>query len=197
MMPDQLFHIAPQTNDALCTQFTYQDLFSPIECQEIVALTKDSILLERPILSDGSDNGEQVTHAASATLPPESEHRWIYERLKALVDLVNQHYHFNLSGISESCQLTRFDINDFSRWHHDLGTGIYSNRKLTIVVHLSAPKDIEGGSLQTLQQGQPADCEWLQGSATIMPAYETHRVTPVEKGSVYMLTGWISGPAFS
>lgn len=187
----------PATNDSLNTIFDYKNLFSVEECEKIMALGKAQA--EREGRLDPTIDQSDLPPARSSKVTwfhLEENNKWIFERVKALVELVNEHYKFEISGMYEAIQFSRYEKGDYYHWHQDLGPGTYSIRKISVVIHLSEPGQFEGGELQTMQSGQPAACQWEQGSATIMPAYEAHRVTEMLSGERYSLVCWVSGPCF-
>ena len=187
----------PATNDSLNTIFDYKNLLTQEECDKIIALGKS--MTEKEGKLDPSVDETEVAPARSSKVAwfhLGEENQWIFERVKALVELVNEHYKFEISGMFEAIQFSRYDEGDFYHWHQDLGPGTYSIRKISVVIHLSNPEDFTGGELQTMQSGQPASCQWERGSATIMPAYEAHRVTKLESGHRHSLVCWVSGPHF-
>ena len=85
-------------------------------------------------------------------------------------------------------------------WHVDIfwEAGNLSDRKLSMVIQLSDPKDYDGGELQF--EGvtvHPDPKEFKQrGSVIIFPSFVKHRVTPVTRGTRHSLVGWIQGPTW-
>jgi PKHD-type hydroxylase len=82
-------------------------------------------------------------------------------------------------------------------WHHDIDWNNAKNfdRKLSVVVQLSNPRDYEGGEFQFSEVESPSSDLWSkQGSILVFPSYLTHRVTEVTSGVRYSLVSWIRGP---
>jgi PKHD-type hydroxylase len=130
-------------------------------------------------------------------LPKNDEFLEIY---KIFFDLMgrcnNSFYNFKLSQISERIQYTVYNENDqgYYDWHLDMGAG-KSNRKLSLVCHLSDPSEYEGGELQ-INNGGIIVPENGKGTVVIFPSYLLHRVTPVTKGTRRTLVLWVEGPPF-
>ena len=82
-------------------------------------------------------------------------------------------------------------------WHHDVDWLNPKNydRKLSVVVQLSAPSDYEGGNFEFDGVDSPDPALWsIQGSVLIFPSYFQHRVTEVTRGTRYSLVTWVRGP---
>ncbi|MGY9049382.1 MAG: 2OG-Fe(II) oxygenase, partial [Rhodobacterales bacterium] len=82
-------------------------------------------------------------------------------------------------------------------WHADIGDGVVAaRRKLTMVVQLSSEKGYEGGALEIMPSANVVSAGRVRGTATLFPAFQLHRVTPVTKGERHSLTVWAHGPGF-
>jgi PKHD-type hydroxylase len=97
-------------------------------------------------------------------------------------------------------QLAEYRAEDGAHfgWHVDslppLSTGVAFDRKLTVVVQLTAPTEYEGGNLEILGEGASV-AEWRQqGTVIVFPSFLTHRVTPVTEGVRHSLVTWAEGP---
>ena len=67
----------------------------------------------------------------------------------------------------------------------------------------SDPADYDGSDLQLfgVTGGGPPDPDWAavvrrRGTAVAFPAFEHHRVTPLERGARCSLVCWVGGPPF-
>jgi PKHD-type hydroxylase len=82
-------------------------------------------------------------------------------------------------------------------WHVDVGGGVLSTRKISIVIQLDHPTDYEGGDL-ILKRGAGDEPVFKQkGSVVMFPSYMLHRVTPVTGGLRRTAVLWATGPHFS
>jgi PKHD-type hydroxylase len=115
---------------------------------------------------------------------------------------------------SESCQFTKYKLNQFYDWHCDSWDQPYNNpdnkdtqgkiRKLSVTCSLSDPKDYEGGELEFDFRNMDPDkptvrkCAEIapRGSIVVFPSHVWHRVKPVTKGMRYSLVVWNLGYPF-
>jgi predicted 2-oxoglutarate/Fe(II)-dependent dioxygenase YbiX len=124
---------------------------------------------------------------------------WAYQRLGEAVASINaEHYHFELTGIGEQIQLARYEADERGHydWHQDYGVAEVS-RKLSVTVQLADPNLYDGGDLQIMTNSRAATEPGRErGLVIVFPAYQLHRVTPVERGARHSLVAWVSGPPF-
>ena len=102
----------------------------------------------------------------------------------------------------ENVQFSRYteEENSFYDWHVDISPPIDGlQRKVSIVVLLSDPKDFEGGQFE-MEEYIDSDVNHKilekQGSIVVFPSFMSHRVTEVTKGCRYTAVSWMVGPAF-
>lgn len=181
--------------------------FSPGECDRIVALGT-ARAAETGALSAAAGAREDATLRRSriSWVPPGPGADWIYARLARLVARANRRWRFELTGFAEDLQFTRYDEpGAFYTWHQDGLDGEVALRKLAVVVQLSDPDHYGGGDLQLFDVSvdlDPADlADWTarvraRGAAVVFPAFEYHRVMPLEHGERHSLVAWVSGPPF-
>ena len=123
--------------------------------------------------------------------------KWVFQKLADVASQSNaDNFRFDLTGFGEGLQLTNYDQseNGMYGWHQDYGFAI--SRKLSITVQLTDPSEYEGGNLQILTTGEPANVTRKRGMIALFPSYVLHQVTPVMRGSRQSLVAWVSGPAF-
>jgi PKHD-type hydroxylase len=135
---------------------------------------------------------------------------WIYRELHPLLREANQNAGWNFQwDWSESCQFTKYKLNQYYDWHTDSDTTPYNRpqdfnlhgkiRKLSMTVSLVDGSEYEGGDLQ-LDFGNKEENEThtvknvrSKGSVVIFPSFVWHRVTPVTAGQRYSLVCWTIG----
>ena len=140
--------------------------------------------------------------------------RWIYNAVQPYIHQANRLANWNFDwNFSESCQFTKYKLNQFYDWHADSWDSPYNNpdnpdthgkiRKLSVTCSLSDPKDYEGGELefQFRNQDDPTitrKCTEIlpRGSVVVFPSFVWHRVRPVTKGTRYSLVVWNLGYPF-
>jgi PKHD-type hydroxylase len=143
----------------------------------------------------GKGVSANIRNSKVSYVNPGKDSHWVFDKLgKILLDL-NGNYKFELSGFSEGLQVAEYSAPDgHYSWHNDIGTGLFSTRKLSMTVQLSDVGDYEGGDLQFADSTALAPKEI--GSLIVFPSYLAHRVKPVTSGMRKSMVSWISGPAF-
>lgn len=102
----------------------------------------------------------------------------------------------------EKVQIGKYskEKESFYDWHIDSAPpdNNEEQRKLSISVLLSDPKDFEGGKLvfKNLDENNNNKILSSQGSIVVFPSYMEHKVTPVTKGERYSAVSWMVGPKF-
>jgi len=143
------------------------------------------------------------------------EDRWIYDEIQPYVNLANQNAGWNFNwDWSESCQFTKYKLNQFYDWHCDSFEHPYNKpenlnihgkiRKLSVTCSLSDPKDYKGGELEfdfrNKEDGTPniVQCTEIlkKGSIVVFPSFVWHKVKPVTEGTRYSLVIWNIGYPF-
>jgi PKHD-type hydroxylase len=138
--------------------------------------------------------------------------RWIYKEIQPFIHQANRLANWNFDwNFSESCQFTKYKLNQFYDWHADAWEGAYANkdnpdtfgkiRKLSVTCSLSAPEDYEGGELEFDFRNTDPDKQSVRkcaeikprGSIVVFPSFVWHRVKPVTKGTRYSLVIWNLG----
>ena len=141
--------------------------------------------------------------------------RWIYDEIQPYIHQANKLAGWNFDwDWSESCQFTKYKLNQFYDWHADSSEtpnndinnkNIYGKiRKLSVTCSLSDPKDYKGGELEfdfrNNTNGKPNIRKCVEilprGSIVVFPSFVWHRVKPVTKGTRYSLVMWNLGYPF-
>ena len=182
------------------------DVFTDDECDRVIELG-EALPAEAGVLEDGGDGLDNTLRSATISwMALGTETRWVFERLEKAAEAANQHFWFDLGGLEEDLQYTVYDQpGSFYTWHQDGLDGEVATRKLSLVVQLSPPEDYRGNELEFLDVAEdwtPAEREaWLgdsqqRGWVVAFPAFEQHRVLPLEAGIRRSLVCWVSGPPF-
>ena len=82
-------------------------------------------------------------------------------------------------------------------WHCDYGVAPFkgSVRKLSMSVHLTDPKEYEGGELNLINYSNyPIMVNNNLGSTIVFDSKIPHKVWPVTWGERIVLVGWANGP---
>ena len=139
---------------------------------------------------------------------------WIYKEIQPYVNTANINAGWNFQwDRSESCQFTKYKLNQFYDWHCDSWVKPYDKpespdhgkiRKLSVTVSLSDDTDYEGGDFEfdfrntDSGSNQPRLCKEIRpkGSVVVFPSFVWHRVKPVTSGTRYSRVIWNIGWPF-
>jgi len=141
--------------------------------------------------------------------------QWVYNEILPYVNVANKNAGWNFQwDFAESCQFTKYKLNQFYHWHSDSFEQPYNLpddlnrhgkiRKLSVTCSLSDSKDYKGGELEfnliNPDNGKlvKKKCNEIlpRGSIVVFPSHIWHRVKPVTKGTRYSLVVWTLGQPF-
>ncbi|HEY1083710.1 MAG TPA: 2OG-Fe(II) oxygenase [Prosthecobacter sp.] len=180
----------------------FSNHFTPAECQALI-----DYALTHPVQTGTIGHGGKSAVNEGIR---RSKVRWLnrhdpqlaafFARISNMGEQANNNgFGFDLRGFRE-VQFTEYDAGDEGHydWHEDNAwtAGFATERKMSMVIQLSAPADYEGGKLELQRDSLPADKFTNQGDVIFFPAFNRHRVTPVTQGKRYSLVTWFTGPAF-
>ncbi len=142
---------------------------------------------------------------------------WIYKEVHPYVRAANKNAGWNYSwDFSESCQFTKYKLNQYYDWHCDSWDKPYEKegpengkvRKLSMTCQLTDGSEYEGGELEfdfrnydpSLRDESKHVVQAKEilpkGSIIIFPSNTWHRVKPVTSGTRYSLVLWHLGYPF-
>ena len=143
---------------------------------------------------------------------------WIYKELHPYVREANRAAGWNFDwDRSESCQFTKYKLNQYYDWHCDSWNKPYDKpntpdhgkiRKLSMTCQLTDGSEYKGGELEfDFRNYDPhmrdeskhrIQCKEIlpKGSIIIFPSFVWHRVKPVTSGTRYSLVVWHLGQPF-
>jgi len=142
---------------------------------------------------------------------------WIYKELHPYIFQANKEAGWNYEwDRSESCQFTKYKINQYYDWHCDSWDKPYEKegpdngkiRKLSMTCQLTDGSEYEGGELEfdfrNYDPHMREETKHLRqakeilpkGSIIVFPSFVWHRVKPVTKGTRYSLVMWNLGYPF-
>ena len=143
--------------------------------------------------------------------------KWIYKEIHPFVHEANRRAGWNFEwDFSESCQFTKYKLNQYYDWHCDSWDKVYKTkgpdngkiRKLSMTCQLTDGSEYKGGELEfDFRQYSPQmrdESKHLRkateilpkGSIIVFPSFVWHRVKPVTKGTRYSLVTWHLGYPF-
>lgn len=179
-----------------CHNFAWcENIFTNAQLDAIVNICKD-LEFDKGMIASASQD-DDIRNSNVKFIYPNNRTRWIFDGLTDAVHHMNQEYfRFDLSGMEEGIQLTRYEApSQHYEWHCDRGMSV-PIRKLSIAIQLSDPDDYSGGDLELMVGETPEKAKKDRGAATFFPSWLMHRVTPVTQGTRYSLVCWVSGPPF-
>ena len=143
---------------------------------------------------------------------------WIYKELHPYVHEANKAAGWNFDWErSESCQFTKYKLNQYYDWHCDSWDKPYDKpdtpehgkiRKLSMTCQLTDGSEYQGGELEfDFRNYDPQmrdeskhgiQCKEIlpKGSIIVFPSFVWHRVKPVTSGTRYSLVVWHLGRPF-
>jgi len=143
---------------------------------------------------------------------------WIYNEIHPYVHTANKNAGWNFSwDRSETCQFTKYKLNQYYDWHCDSWDKVYDRpktfghqkiRKLSMTCQLTDGSEYSGGELEfdfrNYDPPQRDEAKHLKkatqilskGSIIVFPSFVWHRVKPVTKGVRYSLVVWHLGYPF-
>ena len=144
---------------------------------------------------------------------------WIYKELHPYVHQANRNAGWNFEwDFSESCQFTKYKLNQYYDWHCDSWEKPYHKpnnfnqnnkiRKLSMTCQLTDGSEYEGGELEfdfrnydphtrnEILHVRKAKEILPKGSIIVFPSFVWHRVKPVTAGTRYSLVVWHLGKPF-
>ena len=201
-------------NDDFKFSIQIPNFFSPEKCDELL---KDIMESEQDVIGCvGDENGTAILPEIRKTNEwylfdqPHNEFRpdktnkdwkWLQDKMFQMANIVNDKvFHFDIDGCDDELKLIEYTEGGFYGWHTDFNAGSCSNRKIVGIVQLTDPSEYEGGDVQFGIQDKDTK-EWytmnkLKGSLTIFPTFLSHNVTPVTKGTRYVLQELFIGDHF-
>lgn len=167
------------------------NFLTPEECIQIIELGNSKLQEATTI---GPNNGVRECRIAWLY---KSDIEFVFRKVTAAIINVNeQFFNFDLFGLAEGFQFTRYDAPSDHYGMHIDKILYHEVRKLSLTIQLSIPEDYEGGELALQIGPQPEIMGKERGQMFIFPSYVLHEVRPVTKGVRYSLVAWVTGKPF-
>ena len=198
----------------------FQSAIPPKICDDIIKYGLDQ--QEQTALTGNLKSDKELTDKETKDLSKKRKSnvvwmndKWIYKEIHPYIHQANANAGWNFEwDFSESCQFTKYKLNQFYDWHCDSWNKPYDKpddpnshgkiRKLSATVSLSDETEYEGGDFEfdfrSSEDGsnQPQVCKEIRpkGSVVVFPSFVWHRVNPVTSGTRYSLVIWNLGWPF-
>lgn len=180
--------------------------FTEEECDRLVEIGEAALGPDGPAEAriEGLEAAGDLRMSRVGWVDPGGEAGWAAERLLAVAAEANQRWRLEVDGLEEDLQYTLYDRpGSHYTWHHDgLEAGV-EDRKISLVVQLTDPREYEGGDLEFLEVAtdySPGERKAYlaqaraRGTVVSFCSFEYHRVTPLVRGTRRSLVAWLSGP---
>ena len=202
---------------ALTPRFCDEVIEYALAKKETMAVTgglgQDRDLKKKPLNKDEIRNLKYKRNSDVVWL----DDAWIYKEIHPYVHQANKNAGWNFEwDRSESCQFTKYKLNQYYDWHCDSWNKVYETkgpdngkiRKLSMTCQLTDGSEYSGGELEfDFRQYSPQMRDEAQhlkkvteilpkGSIIVFPSFVWHRVKPVTKGVRYSLVVWHWGYPF-
>jgi PKHD-type hydroxylase len=169
----------------------WDNLFTPEECAQIIAIGNTK--LEPARVTGGYDD---IRESRISWLFAEDIEFAFRRVTDSVLNLNSQFFNFDLFGIAEGFQFTRYDAPTGHYGMHIDKNLNNTVRKLSLTIQLSSPEDYEGGELGLKFSDETEIMPKELGKMIVFPSYVLHEVRPVTKGTRYSLVAWITGKPF-
>ena len=202
----------------------FKSALTPRFCDEVIkyALSKEEVMARTGTYGDKKLNKEEVKNLQKkrkSDLVWLSE-PWIYKELHPFVNSANRNAGWNFQwDFSESCQFTKYKLNQYYDWHNDPWDKPYDRkdknapdhgkvRKLSMTCQLTDGSEYTGGELEfdfrNYDPHMRDESKHVRqvpeilpkGSIVVFPSHLWHRVKPVTRGTRYSLVVWHLGNPF-
>ena len=173
-------------------QYAFWDNFlSKEECKKIIKQGKKLRLKKSVTINSPKKKG--VRKSDISWIYPDKDTLWLFRRATdVILDLNNQFFNFDISGLNEGFQFTNYKYPDGHYGKHIDRAFDIEIRKLSISIQLTDPKDYKGGNL-ILNTGNICITDSGIGNIIIFPSFLLHKVSKMESGNRYSIVSWVSG----
>ena len=176
--------------------------FTPDQCNQIVAEYGAKLYPVKATVGEGLKEGTydpKIRTVDTYSIEYNDDSKWIFEKIAAAVGNANaEYYRYDLYGITHALQLLHYKSAELAHydWHIDCGGGYSSHRKISVSIPLTPRDQYKGGELVINNNGTEMTAIDEQGSVSMFPSFQPHKVTPVTEGERWVIVIWINGPRF-
>jgi PKHD-type hydroxylase len=182
--------------DYLYGPLFFQKVFSREECKKIIAMQGNTKSSEVSFTENTGGVDKAFRSSVTKQLFYKPENKWLSDKLASVITQVNKTYYNFLVNNITGFHVLEYNKDDFFSWHQDIGPGNTSNRKISIIIFLSDPRDYKGGQLKWIPDTGEIKKNPEQGTVLVFPSYVPHKVEKIESGRRYSLVAWATGPCF-
>ena len=200
----------------------FKSALTPRFCDEVInyALSKEDVMARTGGFGNGKLNKDEIKNLQRKRKSDLVwlDDLWIYKEIHPFIREANEKAGWNFQwSRSESCQFTKYKLNQYYDWHTDGWDKPYDRpgsddhgliRKLSMTCQLTDGSEYTGGELEfDFRNYDPhmrdeskhrIQCKEIlpKGSIIVFPSFVWHRVKPVTSGTRYSLVVWNIGNPF-
>lgn len=190
---DNSFTDTPENTASLeIVSISKSELFNSDQCQEILDSCIEELWLRSTVI------GSSELHSSRRQKLRGDVQGFPFLNIRDVTKAANATiYDFNLIGIIDQDypQVFKYSEGDFYNWHIDLNP-IAPSRKLTFIINLSGNNACDGGNIEFLNTDTSGVNVSEHGDCLIFPSFTPYRITPVTKGTKYIIIGHVHGNIF-
>lgn len=172
--------------------------FSSEEVDKIIDLEELQQFTQGKVGGNGAGSlNSDARNSDISWLFPSSQSQWVFDKIGFLMAQVNHDaFMYDIDGF-ESFQYTKYNKGQHYDWHFDTQVEFLNwERKMSIVLVLSDPKEYSGGEFEIMNVGHPEKTfasKMNKGDVLFFASWMPHRVRPVTKGLRRSLVTWVMG----
>lgn len=168
------------------------ELFNSDQCKEILDSCIEELWLRSTVV------GSSELHSSRRQKLRGDVQAFPFLNIRDVTKAANSAvYNFDLLGIIDQDypQVFKYSEEDFYNWHIDLNP-LAPSRKLTFIINLTDSDSYEGGNIEFLNTDTSSVNISEHGSCLVFPSFTPYRITPVTKGTKYIIIGHVHGTIF-
>ena len=166
------------------------------EMQNYISKLKDKDYLHEKMIHDNPIHSQGTDVYRECEIHHPKDNSVLYKiGKKIFLDVNEKYYEYELRDIFEF-QLIKYYVGGNYNWHCDYGVSPVrgSVRKLSMSIHLTDPKEYEGGELNLINYSNyPIMVNNNLGSTIVFDSRIPHKVWPITWGTRIALVGWANG----
>jgi len=157
----------------------------------------DILLSIEKKLRFGKDQQNSKNKADIATLPPNQETQWIFDKFSSVIGRINiDFFMYDIDGF-DSFQFVKYKKGQECGWHYDVDFSFMNwERKICASIMLTDPEEYLGGEMEVMSTGDPNEVVPLKpplGHIVFYPPWMPARILPVTSGTRRSLNVWVMG----
>ena len=163
-------------------------------CDKFVNICCSSLMLEDAAVGNTTSNKSTINKKKRSCKTQGTKNPEINQLVVGYLMDANRHFGFDISWIPPATQFAQYSKGNYYKWHSDVNwhNKEMFDRKLSIVIQLSDPKDYDAGDFEFFDEGGNGKFRG-KGSVLVFPSVHMHRVTEVTSGVRYSLVSWAEG----